>query len=150
VKIVRALPEDAAELSALARAAKAHWGYPETWLRSWGGVLTLTPAYIRAHPKFAAVSEGRIVGFFAAVMRGDDALLEHLWVLPAEMGKGVGRLLFESAEAHARTAGAARLKVECDPHAEGFYVRMGAVKRGHVPAPMEGLERFLPLLEKAL
>jgi GNAT superfamily N-acetyltransferase len=150
VKIVRALPEDAGELSSIAHAAKAHWGYPGTWLRRWGDVLTLTPSYLNAHPTFAIASEGRIIGFFALVMREKEAFLDHLWVLPSEKGKGAGRLLFEAAENLANTSGATSLKVESDPHAEGFYLRMGAVRHGQVPASMDGTERFLPLLEKAL
>jgi GNAT superfamily N-acetyltransferase len=66
------------------------------------------------------------------------------------MGKGAGRQLFEFAEALARAAGAGRIAVESDPHAEDFYVHMGAKRYGQVPAPIDGRERFLPLLEKAL
>jgi GNAT superfamily N-acetyltransferase len=150
MEIVKALPEDATELSSVARAAKRHWGYPESWLRLWDDALTLTPDYIRANPTFCLRSGGRIVGFFALVLREGEVFLDHLWVLPSETGKGAGRRLFESAEEVARSAGAATLKVESDPHSEGFYVHMGATRYGLVSAPMEGNERSLPLLEKAL
>jgi len=32
LRIRRALPDDSERLSQIARAAKAHWGYPEAWL----------------------------------------------------------------------------------------------------------------------
>jgi GNAT superfamily N-acetyltransferase len=150
LKIVRALPGDAGELSSIAHAAKGPWGYPGDWIRQWADVLTVTPDYIGDHPTLAVASEGRLIGFVAVVLRGREAFLDHFWVLPGEMGKGVGRLLFESAEAFAREAGATLLKVESDPHAVGFYRHMGAVTCGHVAAPMDGHGRFLPLLEKAL
>jgi|HubBroStandDraft_5_1064220.scaffolds.fasta_scaffold298429_2 GNAT superfamily N-acetyltransferase len=150
MKIVRALPGDAAALSSVARDAKGHWGYPEDWLRRWDAVLTLTPAYVAAHPTYALVSDGTVLGFLALVLHGRTAQLDHLWVRPSAMGQGLGRRLFEFAEEVARSAGAATLKVESDPHAEKFYVRMGAIRCGEVPAAMDGVERHLVLLEKAL
>jgi GNAT superfamily N-acetyltransferase len=150
MKIVRALPEDAAKLSSIARAAKGHWGYPESWLRQWDGVLTLSPASVAEHPTHALVADDGILGFFALLLRGAEAQLDHLWVRPSAMGRGLGRRLFEFAEEAALSAGARTLKVESDPHAEGFYLRMGARRCGEVPAAMDGVERRLVLLEKAL
>jgi GNAT superfamily N-acetyltransferase len=150
VKIVRAGPKDAGELTAIAFRAKAHWGYPESWLRRWEKALTVSPDYVRDTPTFAAVRGSRVVGFFSLLVRGRDASLEHLWVFPPDMGKGVGSALFAAAEGVARSAGAARLKIESDPNAEAFYVRMGAVRCGSAPAAMDGNERCLPLLEKRL
>ena len=148
--IVTAQPEDAGALSAIARAAKQHWGYPDDWLRRWENVLTITPEYIRAHPLYVAMADGKPVGFCALQMEPTDASLDHFWVLPEAMGRGTGRALFERAEQSARAAGAVRLVIESDPHAEGFYQRMGAATVGRKPASIDGVERFLPLLEKPL
>ena len=148
--IVRARPEDAAELSSLAHQAKGSWGYPDSWLCRWSDRLTVTPGYVGSTPTYAAVRDGRMTGFVALILRDKEAYVDHLWVLPSEMGRGTGRLLFEFAENLARAAGAVRLKVESDPHAEGFYAHMGAIRYGQVPAAMDGIERFLPLLEKTL
>jgi GNAT superfamily N-acetyltransferase len=150
VKIVDARPEDAGKLSSIAQAAKSHWGYPEAWLRRWRDALTVTPDDLRSNPTHVAVEDGRVIGFVAVVLRGGEAFVEHLWVAPGEMGRGAGRLLFEHAERLARAAGAGALRVESDPHAESFYVHMGATCYGRVPAAMDGTERFLPLLVKPL
>jgi hypothetical protein len=66
------------------------------------------------------------------------------------MNRGVGAALFAECEAVARRTGAERLTVESDPYAEGFYLRMGATSKGRVPASVQGVERFLPKLEKLL
>jgi GNAT superfamily N-acetyltransferase len=150
MKIVEARPENAAELSLLARSAKGHWGYPECWLDQWSDVLTITPGYIIANPTFCAVSDGDIVGFCALILRDGEAYLDHLWVSPSASGMGVGRSLFKFAENVARKSSATILRVESDPHAEEFYVHMGATRYGQVSAKMDGHERFLPLLEKPL
>jgi GNAT superfamily N-acetyltransferase len=150
MKTARARPDEASELTAIARSSKGHWGYPKDWLRRWEDVLTITPEYIRMYPTYVAFSTGHIAGFCSIRTREREAYLDHLWVLPSELRRGIGRLLFEIAEGVARTAGAARLKVESDPHAEEFYIRMGASRYGRVAAAMDGQERHLALLEKDL
>ena len=148
--ILPAQPEHAVVLSAIAHAAKRHWGYPEAWIQRWAKVLTVTPEYVERHAVFIARSGDAIVGFQVVALRGGHAQLEHLWVLPAAMGQGIGRALFAHAEAGARQSGATRLWVESDPHAEGFYQRMGMTVFDRKPAPMDDQPRFLPLLEKNL
>jgi GNAT superfamily N-acetyltransferase len=156
MRIDPARPEDAVALTAIAHAAKRHWGYPEEWIARWSGLLTITPEYLATHPVLVAVMAGRVVGFCALALAAGEggrpatAQLDHLWVLPDAMGQGVGRALFNAAEIHARSSGAARLWLEGDPHAEGFYLRMGMVRFGAVPAPMDGQARELPLMEKLL
>jgi GNAT superfamily N-acetyltransferase len=151
ISVQPAEASDAPALTALAHAAKRHWGYPEAWIQRWRDILTITPDYLAAHPCFAAVGErGEILGFAALRVDDRECWIEHLWVLPKAMGQGMGRRLFERGEAEARKAGATVLKVESDPHAEAFYVRMGMHTSGRVPATMDGQARFLPLMEKPL
>jgi GNAT superfamily N-acetyltransferase len=150
MKTIRALPEDASTLTDIAHAAKGHWGYPKSWLREWDDVLSITSEYILNNPTYVAISDERIVGFCSVLVGGDEARLDHLWVMPSEMKRGVGRALFELAEGIAHSSGAGCILVESDPHAEAFYVVMGATSYGQVPAAMDENERFLPLLRKSL
>ncbi len=150
-----AKPGDAPALTAIARAAKRHWGYPAAWLAEWEPGLRVTPEFIAANETFAARPAGgeaeEILGWAALVVASDGAMwLEHLWVRPEAMGRGVGRVLFEHAATRARARGFARLHVESDPHAEPFYLRMGARRAGVVTAAVQGVPRHLPLLEHAL
>ncbi|HVU33181.1 MAG TPA: GNAT family N-acetyltransferase [Opitutaceae bacterium] len=149
-EIRRVLPEDADVLTSIAFAGKRHWGYPEAWIRQWTEVLTLTPEFVATHPTYGAIAQGIVIGFYSLTVTSDGAELEHLWVLPAAMRRGVGRRLFQHAEATARRHGAARLFIISDPHAEGFYRRMGACWCGEQPASMDGTPRVLPILEKEL
>jgi len=149
-RVLRSRPENAGALTSIAFAAKRHWGYPESWILRWESELTLTSEYVTANPTFEAVAGGETVGFCAVIIRPGSVTLEHLWVLPAAMRRGVGRALFERAEQAARAAGASCLRIVGDPHAEEFYRRMGAAVTGLKPAPMDGHPRFLPVLEKPL
>jgi GNAT superfamily N-acetyltransferase len=150
IELRSAEPNEALTLTAIAFAAKRHWGYPEAWIDRWRDVLTITPAYVADHACFVAREDGTIVGFVALRAEGADRWIDHLWVLPGAMGHGIGRQLFSRALDEASRAGAARVLVESDPHAEGFYFRMGARTLERLPAPIDGIERLLPVMEKSL
>ena len=63
-----------------------------------------------------------------------EADLLKLFVEPALLGSGVGRLLFAWAAATARRSGAVRMIIESDPGAVPFYERMGARHAGFAPS----------------
>jgi hypothetical protein len=90
LEIRRAAPDDAARLSAIARAAKARRGYPSAWLGAWEPVLTITPDYVRREIVFVGVRDGEPIGFYAPEPRSDRWSLEHMWVEPGEHARGTG------------------------------------------------------------
>ena len=144
---------ECAALSQIAREAKARWGYPEAWLSSWAGELTFTPTHCADGTVLVAeAADGLLgVGAITPMPPGRDApcwSLEHLWVRPEAMGLGVGRALYAALLATVRATGGGRVEVLADPHAAGFYERLGATRAGAVPAPMPGApERVLPRFE---
>ena len=145
MQIIRSKPEDAPVLTHIAFAAKRHWGYPENWIQSWSALLTIEPNYIEADSTCHATIDGQIVGFHSVKQEPNKIHLEHLWVLPAMMGKGIGRALFADAIERAQAARFASLYIESDPNAAGFYERMGARCVGSRVAETEGHLRELPL-----
>jgi GNAT superfamily N-acetyltransferase len=108
--------------------------------------LTISPEFIRRNGVYAAVVEGKPVGFYALVVEGREIELEHLWVLPERMGAGIGRALFNDAVGRAASLGAEVLGIESDPNAEGFYRRMGATRVGGISYSIAGQKRTLPVL----
>ena len=110
----------------------------------------MTWEYVIENPTFVAVVADEIVGFGGVQVKANEAVLDHLWVLPRAMVRGVGRALFQHAEEVARASGAVRIRIIGDPHAEQFYARMDATVYGRGPARMDETDRFLPLLEKSL
>lgn len=147
MNIVRAKPEDADALTAIAHAAKRHWGYPESWIAAWREILTMQPEFISENVAWCAVEQERVVGFYVLTTEDDGIHLDHLWVLPEAMGRGIGRALFQHAAAEARRARSDSIKIEADPNAEGFYERMGAIRVGTAVSEVDGQRRELPLME---
>jgi GNAT superfamily N-acetyltransferase len=145
-EIRRATAEDAEVLTRIAFAAKRYWGYPERWIERWSEGLTITPEFVSNSEVYAALSGGEPFGFYALTGTGRELELEHLWVSPAWIGTGAGRLLFEHAMDTAASRGASSVEIEADPNAEGFYLRMGARRVGENVYEIEGQRRVLPLM----
>lgn len=150
MEIIRAMPAHAPALSAIALAAKAHWGYPAHWLERWRDELTITREFVAANDTFAACVEEEIVAFYALLQAPDALRLEHLWVLPKWMGQGIGRRLFNHAAEQAARRVATSLTIEADPNAEPFYLHLGAVRIGASISEIDGARRELPILGVAL
>ncbi|MEY2488165.1 MAG: hypothetical protein QOC70_107 [Verrucomicrobiota bacterium] len=146
MQIIRAKPEDAEALTEIAHAAKRHWGYPEHWIQSWREILTMRPQFIAANVTYSAMEDARAVGFYLLTTESDGLHLDHLWIAPHAMGRGIGRALFEHALEQTSKLGHRTLKIEADPNAEGFYLRMGARHVGVTVTNIENQRRELPLL----
>lgn len=144
--ITPARAEDAATLTQIAIQAKRHWGYPEKWITEWREVLTIRPDQVVRGRIHKATVAGAIIGFYGLQDAEEMLRLEHLWVLPEAMGCGIGRALFTHASRHAYELGFEFLHIESDPHAQGFYERMGAQRIGAIPTVVDGQRRELPVM----
>jgi GNAT superfamily N-acetyltransferase len=146
-----ARPDDADILTTIALAGKRHWGYRDALIEAWRGLLTITPDYVTANIVACAVNEtGQVVGFYSLERDGDGLWLENLFLVPALIGHGLGRQLFEHAVQTARALGVVEFLIESDPNAEGFYLRMGAQHIGEAVSRMTGVERVVPILRYVL
>jgi GNAT superfamily N-acetyltransferase len=147
MEIIRAKPETADVLTEIAHAAKRHWGYPERWIEAWRDILTMRPEFIASNIAYCALEDNCVVGFYVLTTEHDGARLDHLWIIPAAMRRGIGRALFKHAVDQARMAGFDSIRIEADPYAEAFYQRMGAKRVGTSVGEVEGEKRELPVME---
>jgi GNAT superfamily N-acetyltransferase len=77
-----------------------------------------------------AVIADRIIGFATVRATGQIGELEDLFVDPDWMLHGIGRVLVEDAVESAREQGLIRVEVTANPHALGFYEKVGFVSSG--------------------
>src|SRR5438309_7696124 len=137
VEIRLAKPDEAEILTQIAHAAKRYWKYPESWIEKWKPDLTITPEFISTNELFVAEIDGEIAGCCALIVTGSRGEIEHMWIKPEQMRRGVGRALFMHARSQAEKQGARLIELSADPNAEEFYARMGAKRIGEVAAEMD-------------
>ena len=111
----------------------------------WKDEMVITPEYVSQELVYCADSGADVLGFYSVESRPEFWEFENFWVLPCAMGKGIGKRLFDHAINLVRNYEGKRLRIVSDPHAEGFYLKMGAHNVGSTPSKIEG--RNLPVLE---
>ena len=148
IAIVRAVPEQAKTLQSLARASKQHWGYDPEFMQIWNHDQTLTAEFIARHFVFCAETDDNMAGFYALEWTPQSCELKHLWIHPDYIGQGIGKRLFEHLLTHLQALETKCCKIVAEPHAEGFYRRLGAIPRGQKSVPQLG--QILPILELKL
>ena len=147
VRIRLAKPEEAEELTDIAWRSKSYWDYPVDVMNIFRDMLNIEQDFIENNPSYLIEHEetDEKVGFYALEEKEGKLWLEHLWVLPEEIGTGLGGKLFLHACEMAETMGADELYILSDPNAEGFYRHMGAERIGEERT--EGMpERLLPVM----
>ena len=139
-----AVAADVDRLTEIAHTAKAHWGYPAQWIELWRSDLTFDAEHLEN--EWVQVAESGELPMAVVSVGGEPPTLQlsHLWVMPATMGRGLGRGLFRLAVDYARTRGADSLEIVSDPYAEEFYIHLGAIRIGEIESEPAG--RRLPHL----
>jgi GNAT superfamily N-acetyltransferase len=149
-KLRAASPGEAADLSALAKRSKAHWGYSQAFMQACEAELTYDGADVAGNPFFVLQSGTRVVGFYALQRQSAERVeLEALFVEPEFIGTGCGRELIEHAKATAAAHGYHEMLVQGDPNAAQFYTTAGGIQIGtRESGSVAG--RHLPLFRIAL
>lgn len=148
IKIRRATPEDAADLTTLAMRSKAHWGYSKEYMDEFRHELTIKPEWLSQNPTFIAESRGVMVGFAGLTKtdKPDIGELYFMFIAPECIGFGYGSDLWKHCLEESKKLNWRSLMIHSDPNAEEFYLKMGAVKVCEKPYPsIPG--RISPLLK---
>lgn len=147
MKIVRAKPNDAAQLSEISYKSKSYWGYPEEWLQKWKDDLIISSDYISNNEVYKAELDNSIIGFCAIEQKENYFEIIHLWLLPKFIGYGFGASLLNETIRKV-VPPKSLIRVESDPNALGFYQRQGFRQISKVESYPPG--RYLPMLERLL
>jgi GNAT superfamily N-acetyltransferase len=131
-----ATADEQRELTRLCVRATMQAGYDEAFIdRVMPGLTITVPLIAGGFVQVAQEGAGEVVGVVTVTpttLQG-IALLYGIYVDPAHWKRGVGRVLFGSAAARAKSLKAGALTIYAEPSAEGFYKRMGAIRIGEVP-----------------
>ena len=142
---------DAAELTDLSIRSKGYWGYPAHYFEIWKDELTISADDLAARTIYVYEDRGtlRIAGYYSLVFLDNDLVfsggvltsgwwLEHMFVEPALIGKRIGTRLFQHMREICLQRRIGRLSILADPHAQGFYEKMGCVYLGEYASSIPG------------
>ena len=142
-------PDDGEAIEALHRRASNVWDDDAAWLAGHPDAIEApSEDALRAGRVRVAVGDGGAVVGFSVVSEAREGVweLEDLFAEPELMRRGVGRALVVDLAERGRAAGVRRVEVTANPHAVGFYERVGFLATGEVvatqykPAPRMALE----------
>ena len=130
VSIRHAVSTDAGELGEVYRRSSLSNEGDRAALLSHPEALEFCDLAVRERRVRVAVVDDRIVGFVTLLATGQIGELEDLFVDPDWMLHGIGRTLVLDAFETAREQGLMRIEVTANPHALGFYEKVGFVTNG--------------------
>lgn len=149
-------------LTDISFASKKYWNYPANFFEIWKDELTISRNYILQNQVFTIRSATTIVGYYSVVELKNDLQistitgvtsftlraghwLEHMFILPAFIGKGLGNKLFHHCIKNCRSRNTRKIGILSDPNAKGFYIKMGCNFVSDAPSTIAG--RTTPYLE---
>ena len=149
ITIRKAMPDDCQVLTELSFASKRYWNYPDSFFEVWKDELTITREYLAANRVYVAVVTNEIIGYFSVVevrhsfFAGNVFIhkgfwLEHMFIKPSYIRAGIGTKLIIFARELCHGDGIDGLFLFADPHARGFYDKVGADYLGESSSNIEG------------
>ncbi len=130
-----ARPDDAAPLTELALRSKAHWGYDAAFMAMCRAELTISDERIAQTTVIVAERGGSTIGFGCLSIKDDGSgEIADIFVEPNEIGRGTGQAVMSALIGRAQAHGVRLLVVDADPHARGFYEKLGFRFSREVPS----------------
>lgn len=147
--IKRAHKNDSPKISEVCFLSKAYWGYSKEQMERWRDDLTIDPGYIQKNEVFVLVNEDEIIGFYSYFEdKNKSVMLDNVFLLPAFIGKGLGRFLMDDFILRVKNEGYLSIILHADPHATNFYSKYGFNIIGKKQTSIEG--RYMPIMELSL
>ncbi|MDF2633728.1 MAG: GCN5-related N-acetyltransferase [Pelosinus sp.] len=149
LSVREASPSEGKILTDISFASKQYWNYPNEYFEIWKDELTISPAYIKNNVVYVAEVKGFVIGYISLVELNNDIsagniiisngfCLEHIFILPEYIGKGIGSRLIASLKEKCREMYIDKIYILSDPNAKGFYDKIGACYLEESPSNIEG------------
>lgn len=142
-------------LTTISFDSKGYWGYPKEYFDIWKNELTIRSEYIEKNEVFVFEDDSKIAGYYSIVEVEENIevsesvlsrgfWLEHMFLLPSYIGKGIGAKMFAHICETCLSRGIHELRILADPNAKGFYEKMGCQYQKEFPSTIPN--RTIPWL----
>ena len=157
--IRRATGKESGILTEISFRSKKYWQYPDEYYEIWREELTISARYVSENEVYVYQYNENISGYYSlvelpeslninGVILAAGLWLDHMFLLPDAIGKGIGRKLFHHALTVCSEKRYKVLRILADPNASAFYLKMGCRYMKEFPSTIPG--RTTPYLEYKL
>jgi ribosomal protein S18 acetylase RimI-like enzyme len=147
--IEKAHSHDVQPLTELCMRSKNYWNYGINQIEKWKEELTISAQFIDENQVYKLIVKEELIGFYAfQPLRDKEIKLTHLFIAPAYIGKGYGKLLMSDFMQRIKKSTYEKITLDADPNAKEFYERMGFTVVGKIQSSIK--HRFLPIMKKKI
>lgn len=132
-------------LSEIAFRSEAYWGYDTDYMQKFRSEYQVTEEFIRNNPTFVIEENKCILGFYGLLLNHDERELEYFFIEPVNIGKGLGKKLWDHVVHTCRHLQIPQFTMVTSPQASSFYIKQGAVLIGEVESLLKK-GRMIPRL----
>jgi GNAT superfamily N-acetyltransferase len=125
IKLAKISDRDTINL--IMRRSLTHWCHDDDYINIFMNKLAVTDDYIKTQSVHLTYSDNQLCGFFSFKNKKE---LDSLFLLPEFIGKGLGRLAWNSLCEYAGKQNLTEFVIYSQPGSEGFYLKMGSEKIG--------------------
>ncbi|MEN8251487.1 MAG: GNAT family N-acetyltransferase [Bacteroidota bacterium] len=140
-----AIKEEAKILTKISFESKGYWSYPKEYFDIWKNELSIRPEYIEENVVYVYEEGGEILGYYSIVELRENVQLsgikikkgfwlEHMFVVPRNIGQGIGTKLFNHLRKWCQSNEVYELGILADPHSIGFYEKKGCDYQREYPS----------------
>ncbi|MES2726473.1 MAG: GNAT family N-acetyltransferase [Bacteroidota bacterium] len=144
--ILKANTDDDEILTDITKKSKAYWGYTQEQIDMWSELLTITKSYIENNHVFKLVINNTTLAYYSyCYLDNDTVKLDNLFVLPAYIGSGFGKLLMHDFIDTIKKTERKKIVLDSEPNAQAFYEKFGFIQVGQMKTSIK--DRYLPIME---
>ena len=143
-----ALITDAKLLTEISFKSKSYWNYPCDYFETWKDELTISEQYVEKNIVFVLEFNQSTIAYYSIItlekpVRFSDIeiekghWLEHMFVFPDYIGKGVGRQMITHLKVICNQQYIKQLRVLADPNSKEFYEKMGFKYLREIPSTIQ-------------
>ena len=133
----KALISELEKLNELAARSEAYWGFDESHMEAFKRLCALREAHFKKGCVFVIEKDGEIAGFYCLAAKEADFELEHFYVDPEHIAKGLGKTLWLHMRTFCIHRKIREVTIVCSDFVKGFYLKMGAASLGQVESTVD-------------
>ena len=118
------------EVNRLIVRSRSLWDYEKEYFQESISLIHINQEWLVRNIGFTIKNDSKILGFIGLQEKSGEHWLEHLWIDPQSINRGLGREAIEFVVGLLKIQKIPRIFIFPEPLAESFYLKVGAIYTG--------------------